>query len=59
MGPKKNMNSNQEKSGAAFDDESDTDDEQLRQTIQQLEERLKLANEEKNKERSRAAARER
>ena len=53
------MNSNQDKSGAAVDVESDTDDEQLRQTIQQLEERLKLANEEKNKERSRAAARER
>ena len=59
MGPKRNANAEKDKSGAAVDVDSETDDEELRQTIQKLQDQLKLANEEKNKERNTAAARQR
>ena len=59
MGPKKNSNVERERTGAAVDVDSETDDEELRQTIQKLQDQLKLANEEKNKERDTAAARQR
>ena len=59
MGPKKNSNAEKDRTGAAVDVDSETDDEELRQTIQKLQDQLKLANEEKNKERDTAAARQR
>ena len=45
------MNANAEKdsSGAAVDVDSETDDEELKQTFQKLQDPLKVANEEKNK----------
>lgn len=62
MGPKRNVAAEKDKTqstDAAVDVESDTEDEDLRHTIQRLEEQLKLANEERYKEKNRAAARER
>ena len=62
MGPKKNVNTEKDKTQStdtAVDVESDTEDEDLRHTIQRLEEQLKLANEDRYKEKIRAAARER
>lgn len=62
MGPKRNVAAEKDKTqstDAAVDVESDTEDEDLRHTIQRLEEQLKLANEERYKEKNRATARER
>ena len=42
-----------------MDVESDTDDEELRQTIQKWEDQLKITSVERNKERATAVARER
>ena len=61
MGPKRNTNVEKDKNqspGGAVDVESDTEEDDLRHTIQQLEEQLKIANEERNKEKNRATARE-
>ena len=57
MGPK-NVERDKNQSGAV-NVESDTEEDDLRHTIQQLEEHLKIANEERNKEKHRNTARER
>ena len=41
MGPKKNSNAEKDRTGAAVDGDSETDDEELRQTIQKLQDQLK------------------
>ena len=60
MGPKRNVSSDVDKNTAeALNIESDTEEENLRRTIQQLEDRLKLTTDERNREKDRASARER
>lgn len=62
MGPKRNTNMDKDKEQAitgSLNIESDNEDEDLRRQVKELQEKLKIATEEKNREKDRASARER